>query len=107
MTLLSENKIHQVILKLNKEIPRERALREFLDNATINGINRKEAILRVFEEYNNSSPIKMQEQNVDLEENITLTRTELNNLLKEKKENKDIEIVKVNKEIKNINEFDE
>jgi hypothetical protein len=56
LKLLSESKIHQVLLKLNKDIPRERALREFLDQATMNGINRKEAILRIFEEYNNSKP---------------------------------------------------
>lgn len=106
MKLLSESKIHQVLLKLNKDIPRERALREFLDQATMNGINRKEAILRIFEEYNNSSPIKIKSQ----EDKIVLTKKELEELIKkEKDKNKknDLEVLKVNKDIKDISGFDE
>lgn len=111
MTLLSEHKVHQIILKLNKDIPRERALREFLDNATINGINRKEAILRIFEEYSNSNPIKIEKEEKQVkEELITLTKKELEELVKkdDKEEDKnELEIVKINKEVKNISEFDE
>lgn len=47
--LANQNKVQVVALKLDKSKPREFAFRMFLDRNDLNGINRKEAILRMFE----------------------------------------------------------
>lgn len=97
MSLSNDKQIHQIILKLDKDIPRERALRLFLDNASLNGINRKEAILRIFEEYSDSNPFKMKR------ENINHSREEI--IDGDKKE--DIETIKANKRVFSASEFEE
>lgn len=47
--LTNQNEIQVVALKLDKNKAREFAFRMFLDQNDSNGINRKEAILRMFE----------------------------------------------------------
>jgi len=48
--LNNNNKIQVVSLKLDKTKPRELAFRAYLDQNESNGINRKETILRMFEQ---------------------------------------------------------
>lgn len=48
--LANNNKVQVVSLKLDKDKPRELAFRVFLDQNEAHGINRKETILRMFEQ---------------------------------------------------------
>lgn len=57
--LTNNNKIQVVALRLNKDKLREYQFRLFLDQNNLNGINRKETILRMFEYiYKNDIPDK-------------------------------------------------
>jgi len=49
LNLTNESKIQVVALKLDKSKPRELAFRRFLDQNDLNGVNRKETILKMFE----------------------------------------------------------
>lgn len=53
--LANNNKIQVVSLKLDRDKPRELAFRIFLDQNEANGINRKETILRMFEQLMNQN----------------------------------------------------
>lgn len=53
--LTNKNKVQVVSLKLDKDKPRELAFRAFLDQNEANGINRKETILRMFEQLMNQN----------------------------------------------------
>lgn len=49
--LLNDNQIHAVMIKLDKEKGRELKFRQFLDYNVTQGMNRKETILQLFEDY--------------------------------------------------------
>lgn len=93
MTLSSPNKIHSVLIKLDKDVPREKALRQFLDDAANNGINRKEAILRLFEMYSGEDPFGNQNKRIEKPNDIKIKETKNDiSTLKAKTDISDIDI---------------
>ena len=47
--LISDKKFHSVLLKLDREKPRELKFRRYLDENYLNGVSRKESVLRLFD----------------------------------------------------------
>lgn len=47
--LINDNDIQRVVIRLDRSIPRERAVRQYFDDNVRNGINRKELLIKIFE----------------------------------------------------------
>ena len=81
MSLLNKSEIQTIIIKLDKNKPRELELRKYLDKNVKQGINRKECILRMWEMlnvkqedqlYNNQSQNKYMNVNTEKKENANI-----------------------------------
>lgn len=69
LNLLNKNKVQSVILKLDKDKPRELRFREYLDSKVKEGMNRKEAILQLFENNVEQRPFNIDPVPAQREEN--------------------------------------
>ena len=80
LNLLNKNKVQSVILKLDKDKPRELRFREYLDSKVKEGMNRKEAILQLFENNVEQRPFNIDpapaQQEEDKEEIKTIEQSQ-------------------------------
>lgn len=79
MGLISKQDIQSVIVKLDKNKPREREFRQYLDDNVKYGIDRKETILRMWEFISNKDSMINTNLNVAPVEEVE----EIDNILKE------------------------
>lgn len=61
--LLNKNKVQSVIIKLDKDKPRELRFREYLDSKRREGMNMKEAVLQLYESHLEGSNININSHN--------------------------------------------
>jgi hypothetical protein len=94
LKLTNSKKVQVVSLKLDKNKPRELAFRIFLDQNEINGINRKETILRMFEQ------IVKQSNNI-FADNYAYVKNDI-----EENPNTKIDTITINQSNTNIDDWD-
>ena len=97
--LTNDKEVQVVALKLDKSKSRELAFRMFLDQNELNGINRKETILRMFEYISGKNIISKDILMAGFQDSIPTTQPSANK--------NDIEVVKMNTNSIDGNDWDD